>query len=76
MLFNLIGLICHALKMYWPLTERAWLHTIEGTATKGLPHSFETQPGGQPGLMIGSRVRWVNPGQQKKNKSNMQSILI
>jgi hypothetical protein len=31
-------------------------------------HSFETQPGGRPGLMIGSRVRWVDPGQQKKNQ--------
>ena len=32
----------------------------------GQKHSFETRPGGRPGLMIGSRVRWVNPGQQKK----------
>jgi len=25
-------------------------------------HSFETRPGSRPGLMIGSRVRWVDPG--------------
>jgi hypothetical protein len=29
-------------------------------------HSFETQLDGRPGLMIRSRVRWVDPGQPKK----------
>jgi len=31
-------------------------------------HSFETRPGGRPGLMTVSRVRWVDPGQPKKKK--------
>ena len=39
-----------------------------------LNHSFETRPGGRPVLMIGSRVRWVDPGgpgstQKKSNKN-------
>jgi hypothetical protein len=29
-------------------------------------HSFETRPGHRPGQVIGSRVRWVDPGQPKK----------
>ena len=29
-------------------------------------HSFETRPGHWLGLVTGSRVRWVDPGQQKK----------
>ena len=29
-------------------------------------HSFKTRPGHRPGLVIGSRVRWVDPDQLKK----------
>jgi hypothetical protein len=29
-------------------------------------HSFKTRPSGRSGTMIRSRVRWVDPGQQKK----------
>ena len=36
-------------------------------------HRFETQLDGRPGLMIGSRVRWVDPGQSKKNNYNTLS---
>ena len=32
-------------------------------------HSFETRPGHRPGQVIGSRVRWVHPGQPKKKKN-------
>jgi len=35
-------------------------------------HSFETRPGGQPSLMTGSRVRWVDPGQPKKKPSKQK----
>ena len=31
-------------------------------------YSFETQPGSWPGLIIRSRVRWVDPGQPGLNK--------
>jgi len=31
-----------------------------------IDHSFETQPGYRSGQVIGSRVRWVDPGQPKK----------
>jgi len=34
-----------------------------------LGHSFETRPGHRPGQVIGSRVRWVDPGQPKKKKT-------
>jgi hypothetical protein len=38
-------------------------------------HSFKTRPGHRPGQVIGSRVRWVDPGQtgstqKKKNWKN------
>jgi len=33
-----------------------------------LLHSFETRPGHRPGQVIGSRVRWVDPGQPKKKQ--------
>ena len=29
-------------------------------------HSFKTRPDHRLGQVIGSRVRWVDPGQQKK----------
>jgi hypothetical protein len=38
-------------------------------------HSFETRPGGRPGLMIGSRVRWVDPGQPKKKRISLNCNL-
>jgi hypothetical protein len=42
-----------------------------------LDHSFETRPGGRPGLMTGLRVRWVDPGQpKKKNTFNFQDDSI
>jgi len=37
-------------------------------------HSFETRPGHRLGLVIGSRVRWVDPGQPvstQKGKKNL-----
>ena len=34
---------------------------------EGLDHSFKTRPGYRPGPVIRSRVRRVDPGQQKKN---------
>jgi len=37
------------------------------TLKRGFKHNFETQPGHRLGPVIGSRVRWVGPGQQKKN---------
>jgi hypothetical protein len=31
-------------------------------------YSFETRPDDRPDLIIGSQVRWINPGQPKKNQ--------
>jgi hypothetical protein len=36
------------------------------TLKRGFKHNFETQPGHRLGPVIGSRVRRVGPGQQKK----------
>jgi len=30
-------------------------------------HSFKSRPGHRPGPVIGSQVKWVDLGQQKKN---------
>jgi len=48
------------------------LFTLQKSSYVG-SHSFETQPGDRPGLMIASRVRWVDPGQPKKNNYNTLS---
>jgi len=48
------------------------LFTLQKSSYLG-GHSFETQPGGRPGLMIESRVRWIDPGQPKKNNYNTLS---
>jgi len=39
-------------------------------------HSFETQPGSRPGLMIGSRVRWVDPGQLGSTKKKYHTLKV
>jgi len=45
-----------------------------------ITHSFETRPSHRPGQVIGSRVRWVNPGwpgsTQKKNIQRLINNLI
>uniref|UniRef100_A0A2K1Z9V5 Uncharacterized protein n=1 Tax=Populus trichocarpa TaxID=3694 RepID=A0A2K1Z9V5_POPTR len=48
------------------------LFTLQKSSYVG-SHSFKTQPGDRPGLMIASRVRWVDPGQPKKNNYNTLS---
>ena len=35
-------------------------------------YSFETRSNGQLGLIIGSRVRWVDPDQQKKKTQGFE----
>jgi hypothetical protein len=52
-----------------PLIEFLIIQTISRPSyVKG--YSFETQPDYRLGPVIGSRVRWVDPGQPKKNIFN------
>jgi len=39
---------------------------------EGLDHSFKTRPGYRPGQVIGSWVRWVDPGQPKKKQRHRE----
>jgi len=51
-----------------------WIHH------QGSVHSFETRPGHRPGQVIGSRVRWADPGwpgsAQKKTVQRLINNLI
>jgi ribosomal protein S1 len=48
---------------------------IEGNEiTESDKHSFETRPGYRSGQVIGSRVRWVDPGQPKKKTYKKKHI--
>jgi hypothetical protein len=42
----------------------------------GFLHSFETRSDGRPGLMIGSRVRWVDPGWPGSTKKKNNTMCI
>ena len=43
-------------------------------------HSFKTRPGGRPGgrpgIMIGLRVRWVDPGQSGSTQKNLMQVAL